>query len=189
MNHLIKDNILKTYNTKIICRTGSIFKSDDLDMCSIAEAKSIIINENDLNTIKSLLVIMNSKSFVNGEAKISALMYDELNISVAKTIGKDRLEIIYLKSAITRIITQTCLQPGLSYVYNEILDFEGDEIYFFKDDRLSGKKFSELTLAFKDSTVIGILKGKVPIINPDKTTIIEPDDQLIVISEDEDTAV
>ena len=64
-------------------------------------------------------------------------MYDNLNISVAKNIGKDRLEVIYLRSAITRIIAQTCLQPGLSYVYNELLEFRGDEIYFFKDEKIS----------------------------------------------------
>lgn len=187
MNNLIRDNILNTFNTKIICRTGSIYKNEDLDMCNIAEAKSVIINEDDMNTIKSLLVVVNSDFYKIGLGHISALMYDELNISVAKSIGKDRLEIIYLKSSITRIIAQTCLQPGLSYVYNELLEFKGDEIYFYESKNMIGQKFSDLTLGFDNAILIGIMKGSNPFIRPDADTIIEENDQLILISEDEDT--
>ena len=63
--------------------------------------------------------------------------------SLLTTIGKDKLEVVYLSSAITRIITQTCLQPGLSYVYNELLEFEGDEIYFYPAIEVIGKAFSK----------------------------------------------
>jgi hypothetical protein len=189
MNQLIKDNISNVYNTRIICRTGSIFKSTDLDMCNIVEARSIIINENDLNTIKSLLVVVNSEYYQKGKGHICALMYDDLNISVAKQIGKDKLEVIYLKSAITRIIAQTCLQPGLSYVYNELLEFAGVEIYFYMNDNLINKKFSQIQRMFEESIVIGIKKENNVLIKPDNNIVYEKNDSLIVISEDENTIV
>jgi len=189
MNQLIKDNIAKIYNTRIICRTGSIFRKVDLDMCSIAEAKSVIINENDLNTIKTLLVVVNTDFYTKEDGHISALMYDNLNISVAKNIGKEKLEIVYLKSSITRIIAQTCLQPGLSYVYNELLQFKGDEIYFYKDENLVNKIFGDLVTLFDQAIPIGVKSGAELLVNPDKNTVLEKGDTLILIAEDEDTAI
>jgi len=188
MTQLIKDNISSAFNTRIICRTGSIYKNIDLDMCSIADAKSVIIIENDMNTIKSLLVVVNSDFYKKESGHVCALMYDCLNISVAKNIGKDKLEVIYLKSAITRIITQTCLQPGLSYVYNELLEFRGDEIYFYNAEKLLGKKFHELIFMFQNAIVIGIVRNKKTLVKPDMNTIIQSGDQLIMIAEDEETA-
>ncbi len=189
MNELIRDHIQSMGNTRIICRTGSIFKQKDLDMCNINKARSVIINEDDLNTIKSLLVVVNTDFYDQGNAHISALMYDPLNIDVAKNIGKDRLEVICLGDAITRIIAQTCLQPGLSCVYNELLEFKGDEIYFYSHPDTIGKSFKEIVLSFERSVPIGIVRNQKTLVNPDKDTIIETGDQLILITEDEDTAV
>ena len=40
---------------------------------------------------------------------------------------------------ISRITVQTCRQSGLSVVYSELLDFDGDEIYFTEQPTLVGK--------------------------------------------------
>lgn len=189
MNQDIKDNITNTFNSKLICRSGSIYKKEDLDMCNIKDAKSVIILENDMNTIKSLLVISNTEFFIKGHGHISALMYDEKNIDVAKSIGKDKLEVIYLKSAITRIMTQTCLQAGLSSVYNELLEFEGDEIYFYQTNDLHGVLFKDAILRFDNAILIGIVRNNVTMVRPNMDTIINKDDQLILIVEDEDKAI
>lgn len=188
MNQDIRDNILNTFNTKIICRTGSLCRVFDLVMCNIIEAKSVIILENDMNTIKSLVAISNSNFYQNGHGHVSALMYDKENKSVAKNIGKDIVEIIYLKDAITRIITQTCLQPGLSYVYNELLEFKGDEIYFYQNEQVNNLSFQDATLRFDNAVVIGIVRDGVTMVKPQMNTKILPNDQLILIAEDEDTA-
>jgi Trk K+ transport system NAD-binding subunit len=188
MNQEIKDNINIPHNTKIICRNGSIYKNADLDMCNIQEARSIIILEDDLNTIKSLLVIANSSFYEKAEGHVCALMYDEKNIEVAKNIGKDKLEVVYLKSAITRIMTQTCLQAGLSYVYNNLLSFEGDEIYFHPGTDFVGKQFSDVILMFKNAAVIGIVRDGQTRIRPQMDTTINENDMIILISEDDDKA-
>lgn len=188
MNQAIRDAIPSTFNSKIICRTGSIYKQADLDMCSITDAKSVIILENDMNTIKSLLVVADSDFFKKEEGHVSALMYDERNISVAKNIGRNKLEVIYLRSAITRIITQTCLQPGLSFVYNELLEFEGDEIYFYDARKLAGRSFEDVIFMYKNAAVIGMVRNHETWVKPPMDTLIEATDQLILIAEDDDTA-
>lgn len=186
MNRDIKDVIRNSHNTKIICRNGSIYNNSDLSMCNIEEAKSVIILENDLNTIKALLVISSTEFFKKETGHISALMNDKENIGVAKNIGKNKLEVVYLSSAITRIITQTCLQAGLSQVYNELLDFSGDEIYFYKNNDLVGTKFSDVILKFDKSTVIGLFHDGKTYVKPPFDLIMEKDDELIIIAADED---
>ena len=44
-------------------------------------------------------------------------------------VGRDEAELILVGDLIARIIAQTCRQSGLSVVYTELLDFDGDEIY------------------------------------------------------------
>ncbi len=183
----IKDTVGHFANTRIICRTGSIYMKHDLAMCSIEKAKSVIILENDFNTIKSLLVVTDTAFFTKKEGHLTVLMKDKENIDVAKSIGKDKIEIIYLQSAITRIIAQTCLQAGLSQVYNDLFDFAGDEIYFYHHQSLIGHSFSEALQMFDSSSVIGIFSEGKTTIKPDFDYVIKPEDQLILIDADDNT--
>ena len=93
-----------------------------------------------------------------------------------------------MSNSIARIIAQTCRQSGLSVVYTELLDFEGDEIYFRDEPGLVGKTFGEALLAYADSAVLGICPvGGVPQLNPPMDTVFQPGDQVIAVSEDDDT--
>jgi len=185
MNQEIKDNVRNFYNTRVICRTGSIYNQNDLNMCSIDKARSVILLENDMNSIKALLTISDTEFMKKEAGHVSLLMNDVDNISVAKSIGKNKVEVINLDSAITRIIAQSSLQHGLSQVYNDLLDFEGDEIYFYKNKSLVNKKFSESFTKFPKSTVIGLVKKGQPMVKPPFDTIIEENDELIVLAADE----
>ena len=88
---------------------------------------------------------------------------------------------------ISRVTVQTSRQSGLSVVYTELLDFDGDEIYFTEQPSLVGKSYFDAQLAFAESAVFGILKGEQVHINPTAETTIDAGDQLIVIAEDDST--
>jgi hypothetical protein len=89
---------------------------------------------------------------------------------------------------IARIAAQTCRQSGLSVVYTELLDFGGDEIYFHEEPQLLGKTFADTLVAYENSAVIGIFyqDGRIQL-NPPMDTILAKGDQIIAISEDDDT--
>jgi len=80
---------------------------------------------------------------------------------------------------------QTSRQSGLSVVYTELLDFDGDEIYFSEQPALVGKTYFDAQLAFADSSVIGILSGGAVLLNPPADTVYAQGDQLILIAEDD----
>ena len=61
---------------------------------------------------------------------ITAEMEDKKNFDVAKMVGKDEVELILSDEIISKIMVQTSRQSGLSVVYQDLMDFDGDEIYF-----------------------------------------------------------
>jgi hypothetical protein len=87
---------------------------------------------------------------------------------------------------IARITAQTCRQSGLSVVYQELLDFGGDEIYFKEETGLAGRTYGEALLAYETSSVIGVRpRAGIPILNPPADTPVNSGDKLIVIAEDD----
>ena len=113
---------------------------------------------------------------------------EEKNYEVARVIAGGEVELVSARSFIGRIAAQACRQSGLSIVYQELLNFSGDEIYIKEEAALIGKTYRETLFMYQDSAVIGFkpLDGD-PIINPRMETIIKEGDQIIFISKDDDT--
>ena len=83
---------------------------------------------------------------------------------------------------------QTCRQSGLCVVYTELLDFDGDEIYFHEEPELVGQTFGEALLAYERCAVIGLSAADGAVqLNPPMDTRIAAGDQVIAIAEDDDT--
>jgi len=177
--------------TKIIVRRGEIHLKANLDMCAIASARSVIIAENDdVAIIKCLLGISQTGLFApEAKGHVTAIFSNLENLTAAKKMCKDRLSAILLSDAMNRITAQTCLQPGLSFIYKELFDFEGNEFYFFHHPSLTGKTFHEALSLFPNAAVCGLLQSGKTLINPPMETILKDDDQVIVICEDDDKAI
>jgi ion channel POLLUX/CASTOR len=78
----------------------------------------------------------------------------------------------------------------LSVVYTELMDFDGAEIYFNSEKSLSGKTYREVISSYEDSAVMGLKrKNGTVMLNPPMDTKFEDGDEIIAISEDDDTLV
>lgn len=195
MEDEIKDKIPKLRNTKVICRTGNPNDLVDLSIANPQESKSIIIlapeeGNADAQTIKTILAITNNPNRREKPYHIVAEVKEEKNIEVAKMVGKDEVELILTDDVIARIMVQTSRQSGLSIVYTELMDFDGAEIYFNDEKALYGKTFGDALFAYEDSTVMGLkfADGSVKV-NPPMQYVIEKGDEVIAITEDDDTLV
>jgi hypothetical protein len=105
-------------------------------------------------------------------------------------VGGDEVQLVLAGEVISRIAAQTCRQSGLSVVYTELLDFDGDEIYFQEEPSLVGKTFADALFAYEESTIMGIRSSDGAIaLNPPMDTVIQPGDMVIAISEDDDTVI
>ena len=194
MEDEIKSKISDLKNTKIICRNGVPYDFSDLEIVNPQQSKSILIltpdedDNADSLTIKTILAITNNPNRRPSPYHIVAEMKDISNYEVAKMVGKDEAEILFVDDIIAKIIVQTSRQSGLSIVYTELFDFDGVEIYIQSENKLIGKSFGESLSLYEDSSLIGIkqMDGSVKL-NPEMDYVIKEDDMVIVISEDDST--
>jgi voltage-gated potassium channel Kch len=193
MEDAIRDRVGKSGSTRIVCRSGDPVDLTDLALVSLNTCKSIIVlapagDNPDSSVIKSILAVTNNPARRTEPYHIVAEMQEARNLAVAKMVGRDEVELLLVGDLISRIVAQTCRQSGLSLVYIELMDFDGDEIYFQHEPRLAGKSFGEALMAYENSAVIGLHPaGAMPLLNPPMNTIIGPEDRIIAISEDDDT--
>lgn len=194
MEDEIRERVQFKGKTRIICRHGSPFDPNDLEIASPHHAKSIIVlppenDDPDIDVIKTVLAITNNPSRRAEPYHIITQIRNPHNMGVLKLVGeKDNVQAVMTGDLIARIVAQTSRQSGLSVVYTELLDFDGDEIYFKNEPSLTGKTFGETLLAYQDSCVMGIRKANGQIIlNPPMDTRIESDDKIVALSADNDT--
>ena len=192
MEEQIRDRIGPTGGTRIVCRSGNPIDLNEIDIASVQTSRSVIvlspeIDDPDADVIKTLLAITNDPNRRSEPYHVVAEIRDPRNLEAARMVGGSEVELVLVGELIARITAQTCRQSGLSIVYNELLDFGGDEIYFAAEPALSGKTFGEALLAYEDSAVIGVRHANgSPELNPPMETRLEAGDELIVIAEDDD---
>ncbi len=186
-----------TKNTRVICRSGNPLDLDDLAVVDPHSARSIIVlapegvDNPDIHVIKSVLAVTNNPARKQDAYHIVAEVHDPRNLEAAALVGGNEAIYVQGEDLIARVTAQTCRQSGLSVVYTELLDFDGAEIYFKPEPALAGRSYREVIAAYEDSTVMGLMRGSdgAVLINPPMDTAFSANDQVIAITEDDDTLV
>ncbi|CAF1168663.1 unnamed protein product [Adineta ricciae] len=193
MQEIISQKIdRKHHNTRIICRNGDPMCIHDLNILSPNQARSIIVlaptNDNpDVSVIKTILAITNNPQRTKSKFHIVAEIRQRSNIEVARIAGADEVVFVHADEIIARIIAQSGRQSGLSTILSMLLSFNYSEIYFKTEPLLVGKAFRDILFLYRTSTIIGIMFADETIkICPSPDTIIQENDQIIVIAEDDD---
>lgn len=189
MDEEIQNHIEDFKTTRVICRSGKPTNAALLEMASMETARSIIVNEDDdftaIKAVLSVVAYMKSKNVFDNDTYITALIHNRENLEAAKIAGEGKAEIIFFEDMITRVIANTCRQPGLSSVLTDMFDFGGSEFYFEEFPELTGKKFGDVLNLFDLSIAVGLCKGETPMLNPPMDTVIEGGDRIIHLSEDD----
>lgn len=188
----IRAKIEDTKTSKIIVRSGNPLDLRDLLMVNYNEAKAIILlsPENEENpdnqVIKSVLSITGNKNRKKEPYHIIAEIKNNENKQVASLVGGKEVSYVFSSDLISKLTAQTCRQSGLSIIYSDLLQFDGDEIYFYSDRGLIGLTFKQCLYSFEDSCVMGVFTGdRKVLLNPDMNYILNKEDQLIIIAQDD----
>lgn len=193
MEDSIREHVGKSHRTRIVCRTGEPIDLHDLSIVNPHAARAVLIlpseDENpDAHVIKTILALTNDPLRRDDRFHIVAQLTDPENLRAARIVGGDEAQLVLANELIAHVIVQTLRQSGLSLICGELLDFDGDEIYFAPVPRLNGQCFGDALLTFEDSALIGVRTsdGRV-LINPSMDLTIQPGDRLIAISHQADT--
>ncbi|MFC2131446.1 potassium transporter TrkA [Bacteroidota bacterium] len=195
MEYEIKSKISDFKTTRVICRTGKPLDLTDIEKVNPHDARSIIIispegPNPDTHVIKSVLALTNNPNRKKEPYHIVAEIKDEANIEAANVVGQGEVTYVLSFDVVSKVTAQTCRQSGLSVVYTELLDYDGDEIYFQEEPLLFGKTFKDALFAYEDSAIFGLQYSDGTVsVNPPMDTLINQGDKVIAISEDDDTVV
>ncbi len=194
MEDELDSRVLVRKRTRVVCRSGDPSNLNDLERVGIREARSVIVladveaDDGDAVAVKTVLAAL----IKLGDRDVPVVV--ELNeaetAQALREAGPDKVLVVRAPEVIARVTAQACRQPGLSTVWQDLLDFEGDEIYFFPADDLVGHTFGDAQLAFDRAAVLGrrAADGTVSV-NPPADTPFAEGDAVIVLAEDDDAIV
>ena len=196
MEDSIKARVKTIGSTHIICRNGNPIDMTNLEIANPHTSRSIIIlppesDDPDSVVIKTILALTNNPNRREEVYHIVTQIREPGNMDVVKLIGKrDYVQAVVIDDLIARVIAQTSRQSGLSVVYTELLNFEGDEIYFKEEPSLDGRTFGDVLLAYETSAVMGLYfaDGRVAL-NPPMDTVLKTGDRVFAITADDDTMI
>ncbi len=197
MDDIILEALPDTKTTRVITRRGSPTSLTALRRVAAKEAKSAIIlsrakendpeelkRNSDARVLKSILALISCQGGKNKMSIVADLLY-ESNRQLLQTFESNKINAIDSSDILAKILVQTSRTTGLAMVYNEILSFSGCELYY-QEGRWEGMKFSQLAFHLEDGVPLGIKKkdGSL-ILRPSKETIMEKEDDLLLIAEDD----
>lgn len=178
-------------NLKLVSRSGDISNPADLSRVNVNLAKSIILLDSqggsDANVVATVLAAKAS-----GAAQVPVIAeVDSAKIGLAlRTATEGQVIPVRSDEIIARVTAQASRQVGLGAVVLDLLDFDGDEMYFTNVPALEGKTYGEALLSFNNSSVIGLFDSHSNIkINPATSARIAKGDRIVVIAEDDTKVV
>ena len=200
MDNRIKTHIPNFYNTRVICRSGKLTQENLYEIVSLEDASSIIIRcANDLMTLRIALAVGTYlRKFRGSTPHITTMVNDTNSMNAVKSAleGYDT-KVFYFDKWLARITAQACRQPGLSYVFTELFNYEDAEIYVEEND-CNGKPLDFAGVCFKDaitqftqSTLIGVVRkdsidgSERMHIAPKPEFEIQQGDKFIVVADDD----
>jgi TrkA-N domain. len=178
--------------TRLVFRSGDPASPADLEMVNIAGARSVIVlgdTDGDAGVVKAILAVKSLDPEFE-RAHIVAEFADPDNADTLRAVTDGRVLTVNSDAIIAELTARACHQAGLSTVYRELLDFDGDEIYFTEVPELVGHTYAEAVMAFPESSVMGRYTADGDVhLNPEPGSQFEAGDQVIAVSADDDTVV
>ena len=200
MESRIKTHIPNYYNTRVICRSGKLTQENLYEIVSLEDASSIIIRcTSDLITLRIALAVGTYlRKFRGSTPHITTMVNDTNSMNAVKSALEGyNTQVFYFDKWLARITAQACRQPGLSYVFTELFNYEDAEIYVEERDHngepidLAGIEFKDAIGQFTQSTLIGVARQDSVdgvdrmYIAPKPDFVIRRGDKFIVVAEDD----
>ncbi len=172
--------------TRLVGRRGDPARMSDLQLVGASEARSIVITsgtEGDAGAIKASLAVLglgleDVPVIVEMESAAQADTLEAVTDGAILAVNSDRV--------IAEVTAQACHERGLASVFRELLDFDGDELYFRSFPELTGASYAQAQQAFDRSAVLGLaISGGAVVLNPPPDRVMEEGDRIIALAEDD----
>ena len=201
MDEFFNERIEERKTTRLITRSGSTAHVATLQKVAANGARSITVLSDarsgdsaevkaaaDARVIKNIMAVVAAC----GEQQLPSVVAElhlEKNRSLADSIVPGRITTLAEDSLLSKMLVQTSRVSGLALVYSDLVGFVGNELYFYRPE--SGwpqLPFGQLLFHFAQSVPFGLrhANGQI-VINPPAAQVLLPDDDIIVLAEDDST--
>lgn len=180
--------------TRVVVRRGEPSRIDDLHRMNASLARSIIVlaaegDESDSRVVKVVLALARIGISPEHTPTVAEVSDRSVAQSLADILGPSLLTVDPL-GTVARITARVLRTSGLGAVYQDLLDFGGDEVYTVAiPERLIGRPFGDLLLSSTASSVIGVMRGPEVLLPPSLDQVTQPGDLAIAISADDSSLV
>lgn len=201
MDDLITKRLPKTKTTRIVTTQGDYANINEHTRVNIDEAKSIIILaacsesasesekiDSDVQAMKSILAIISGREKGMEEIPIIAEVFTDEKRKLIGFFNYDSIITLDSWEIMGKLLIQTSLTSGLDAVYNEMLSFDGGEVYFTEDGAWEGLSFYDLVYRFKDGIPMGVYNEEDGLLlRPEASRKMKSEDQVVIFAEDDST--
>lgn len=199
MDDLIAKRLPNSGSTRIVTTTGDYANINELNRINILGAKSVILLancsesssddekvESDVQSIKAIMAIISCQEGKN-ELPIIAEIFSPEKRELISFFNDENIIALDSWDIMGKLLVQTSLTSGLEMVYNEILSFDGCEVYFYQA-KWNGVTFGKLPFHFKDGVPLGVYNEKDGLrLRPDDDYQLVAEDQIVILAEDDST--
>ena len=187
----IRNRVGKLKHTKIITRSVEPSNPKILADMSVARAKSVIVlgNKGTPGSITGVLSALSNLA-VDSTTTVIADVNDTAAANALMQSTQGRVVTVESQELIAQVTAHACRQPGLAAIYLDLLDFEGNEMYYEPAAEAAGHMFGEALPAYPNASLIGIRRPDGAIwLYPPMNTVINADDYVIAIAQDDDQII
>ena len=142
------------------------------------------------------------------KAYITSVIYGRENEHAARIAGNDtrqaddlfsvkndRLELLMMENTVSKIMTHTCRQNGLSQVFTEIFNFAGHEFYIARPEKnvklyekACGMTIRQINRCINNEIAVGIIQEDNSVLIADPNSVVLREGcKLLLLQEDDDT--
>lgn len=170
---------------RVLFRSGDPSKPSDLDMVAVDRAGSVIVLSEgsavDAVAVQRALV---AHAAASEHIKVVAEMTNpRVARSLSSSTAKDVVTVT-VNRVVADMLAQAIRTQGLARVFDQLLSFDGSELYVCQPGAAADRNFAEAACGADGLVVLGILAddGTISLV-PHPGTVIRSDDRLVVLAE------
>jgi hypothetical protein len=199
MDDVLRLRLKDTATTRVVTRSGDVSTLTNLDMVSLESCSSVVIlascddtdsaqrkASSDAKAIQTVLATMGNE-IESDEFCVVVEIFNPTHREIVRSSFPNHVITVNTSDILAKLLVQTSRSIGLSVVYNEILSFDGCEMYFY-DAEWGDSTFGEIAYHFPDGVPMGIRNADGSIfMNPPSDQAMAPTDEVLILADDDST--
>ena len=168
---------------KVIFRSGTPARRADLDLVGPGSARSVIVlnagSDIDAVTVRRSLA---ANSFSPDSVHVVSEMTNErVARSLCEATG-GQIATVRIDAAVADMLTQAIRSPGLAAVFDELLSFEGSELYAIPAEAAGGRSWREVAGSIDGAVALGWIDRGATVVAPAAAEPVPVGADLVVLA-------